>query len=324
MNAKQAVPGGLTVGFDIGGTNARAAVVDARGEIRDVRATATPHDGDALTATIVGTVEQLRQQYEIDAVGVALAGFLDPECEFVRFAPHLAWRDDQPVRRELEAAIGLPVRLEHDANAAAWGEYKYGAAREMDTWVFFAVGTGIGATLMHHGEIYRGAFGTAPEFGHITVVPDGRACSCGKQGCLERYASGTSLVDCAIDKATRGGYRHSGLYRAVVEKRATGHDIMQAARGGDELALAAVDSFATWLGRGLAMVADILDPAQIVLGGGVSEDADLFLADAVASMEENIVGAAYRPHPEISCAELGSRAGMIGVADLAREQLQGK
>ena len=179
----------------------------------------------------------------------------------------------------------------------------------------------IGATLMHRGEIYRGAFGTAPEFGHITVVPGGRACSCGKQGCLERYASGTSLVDCAIDIATKGSFKDSGVYRAVVEKRASGHDIMAAARDGDQLGLAALESFSTWLGRGLAIVADVLDPAQIVLGGGVSEDADLFLLSAQRSMEANIVGAGYRPLPEILCAELGSRAGMIGVADLARELL---
>lgn len=311
----------MTVGFDIGGTNARAAVVDAGGTIVESLNTRTPHDVEGLTSTIVDMVGQLRARHDIAAVGVAVAGFLDPSCEVVRFAPHLAWRDDQPVRRDLAAAIGLPVRLEHDANSAAWGEYRYGAGRELDTWVFFAVGTGIGATLMHNGEIYRGAFGTAPEFGHITVVPGGRACSCGKQGCLERYASGTSLVDCAVDIATRGSFKDSRVYREVVEKRASGHDIMAAARDGDELGLAALDSFSTWLGRGLAIVADVLDPAQIVLGGGVSDDADLFLGAARASMEANIVGAGYRPLPEILCAELGSRAGMIGVADLARELL---
>lgn len=311
----------MTVGFDIGGTNARAAVVDAGGTIVESLTTRTPHDAEGLTSTIVDMVGQLRARHDIAAVGVAVAGFLDPSCEVVRFAPHLAWRNDQPVRRDLAAAIGLPVRLEHDANSAAWGEYRYGAGRELDTWVFFAVGTGIGATLMHNGEIYRGAFGTAPEFGHITVVPGGRACSCGKQGCLERYASGTSLVDCAIDIATRGSFKDSRVYREVVEKRASGHDIMAAARDGDELGLAALDSFSTWLGRGLAIVADVLDPAQIVLGGGVSDDADLFLGAARASMEANIVGAGYRPLPEILCAELGSRAGMIGVADLARELL---
>ena len=283
----------MTVGFDIGGTNARAAVVDAGGTIVESLTTRTPHDAEGLTSTIVDMVGQLRARHDIAAVGVAVAGFLDPSCEVVRFAPHLAWRNDQPVRRDLAAAIGLPVRLEHDANSAAWGEYRYGAGRELDTWVFFAVGTGIGATLMHNGEIYRGAFGTAPEFGHITVVPGGRACSCGKQGCLERYASGTSLVDCAIDIATRGSFKDSRVYREVVEKRASGHDIMAAARDGDELGLAALDSFSTWLGRGLAIVADVLDPAQIVLGGGVSDDADLFLDAARASMEANIVCLLY-------------------------------
>ncbi|MCP1386736.1 ROK family protein [Corynebacterium sp. TA-R-1] len=312
----------LTVGFDIGGTNTRAAVVDADGEILDVRSRPTPHGSEELEEAVVGMVADLRRDYDVAAVGMAIAGFLDPECEIVRFAPHLPWRADRPVRRELEDAIGLPVRLEHDANAAAWGEYKFGVAKDAETWVFFAVGTGIGATLMHRGEIYRGSFGTAPEFGHITVVQGGRVCSCGKKGCLERYASGTSLLDCAVEKATMGKYQECGLYRKVVDKRATGRDVMVAAREGDELGLAALSSFATWLGRGLSIVADVLDPALIVLGGGVSEDADLFIDEARESLAANIVGAGYRPVPEVLQAELGPQAGMIGVADLARERIR--
>lgn len=310
----------LTVGFDIGGTNTRAGVVTPEGEVLDVRSAHTPQDADELTATIVGMVDELRAEYDIAAVGLAIAGFLDPGCEVVRFAPHLPWRDDRPVRAELEAALGLPVRLEHDANSAAWGEYRFGAAIDAETWVFFAVGTGIGATLMHRGEIYRGAFGTAPEFGHLTVVPGGRVCSCGKKGCLERYASGTSLVDCAVEKATQGRYVDCALYRKVVDKRANGQDVMAAAREGDELGLAALSSFATWLGRGLSIVSDVLDPSLIVIGGGVSADADLFLEAARKEMEANIVGAGYRPVPQVLCAELGPQAGMIGVADLARER----
>lgn len=308
----------LTVGLDIGGTNTRAAAVDANGNVVAVRSGDTPHTGEELTAAIVGMVSQLRAEHDISAVGVAIAGFLDPECEVVRFAPHLAWRNDAPVRKELEDAIGLPVRLEHDANAAAWGEYRYGVAQEAETWVFFAVGTGIGATLMHRGEIYRGSFGTAPEFGHITVVPGGRVCSCGKKGCLERYASGTSLVDCAVERATQGEFTECALYRKVVDKRANGHDVMAAARAGDPLGIAALDSFGTWLGRGLSIVADVLDPALIVLGGGVSADADLFLDTARKEMKTNMVGAGYRPVPEVVPAKLGPQAGMIGVADLAR------
>lgn len=316
-----ALASGLTVGFDIGGTNTRAAVVSEQGEVLASRSRATPHGADDLDHAIVDMVAELRTEYEVAAVGVAIAGFLDPACEIVRFAPHLPWRDDRPVRRELEAVIGLPVCLEHDANAAAWGEYQYGAAQTAQTWVFFAVGTGIGATLMHNGEIYRGSFGTAPEFGHITVVPGGRVCSCGKKGCLERYASGTSLVDCAVEKATEGRYTECGLYRRVVDKRATGRDVMSAAREGDALGKAAVDSFATWLGRGLSIVADVLDPALIVLGGGVSADADLFLDQARDGMAASMVGAGFRPVPELRTAELGPDAGMIGVADLARASL---
>ena len=312
----------LTVGFDIGGTNIRAGVVTGDGEIIDVRSTQTPQDAAELECAITNLVEHLRADHEIAAVGVAVAGFLDPQCETIRFAPHLPWRDDAPVRRILQDKIGLPVRLEHDANSAAWGEYRFGAARSADTWVFFAVGTGIGATLMHRGEIYRGSFGTAPEFGHLTVVPGGRVCSCGKHGCLERYASGTALVDTAVEVASAGGYKLCGLYRSVVDKRATGHDVMQAARRGDPLGRAAVDAFADWLGRGLSIVADVLDPELIVLGGGVSSDADLFLERSREVMSRDMVGSGYRPLPTVLCAERGPEAGMLGVADLAREMVQ--
>ncbi|WP_297850723.1 ROK family protein [uncultured Corynebacterium sp.] len=308
----------LTIGFDIGGTNTRAGVVDADGVVVDTVATRTPEDEEGLTRAIVDLVGQLRSHHEVDAVGLAIAGFLDPACEVVRFAPHLPWKDNEPVRDVLQDALGLPVRLEHDANSAAWGEYRFGAAKDAETWVLFAVGTGIGATLMHHGEIYRGSFGTAPEFGHLTVVPGGRACSCGKRGCLERYASGTALVDTAVEIAERGGFRDCGLYRRVVDKRASGTDVVAAARKGDELGIATMKHFAQWLGQGLSIVCDVLDPELIVLGGGVSRDADLFIDAAREGMEAGVVGAGFRPTPRLETAELGAQAGMIGVADLAR------
>ena len=314
----------LTIGFDIGGTNTRAGVVDEGGRVLDVESTRTPHTPEGLRHAIVGMVDTLRHRSPagaIGSVGLAVAGFLDPECEVVRFAPHLPWQDNEPVRKILQDELGLPVRLEHDANAAAWGEYRFGAAQDAKTWVLFAVGTGIGATLMHNGEIYRGAFGTAPEFGHVTVVPGGRACSCGKQGCLERYASGTALVDTAVEIATKGGFESCELYRKAVDKRATGNDVVAAARAGDALGLATMDHFAMWLGQGLSLVCDVLDPELIVLGGGVSRDADLFLDTAQQTMARSVVGAGFRPLPALLTAVLGSQAGMIGVADLARHQM---
>lgn len=182
---------GLTIGFDIGGTNLRAAVINPAGEIVDSTSVPTAREAQTLEDDIVRCVDNLAASHDIEAVGLALAGFLDPECEVVRFAPHLPWRN-APVREILSRRLDVPVRLEHDANSAAWGEWRFGAGRGAKDWVFFAVGTGIGATLFTDGTIYRGAFGTAPEFGHLVVSPGGRLCSCGKRGCLERYASGTA------------------------------------------------------------------------------------------------------------------------------------
>jgi len=293
-----------TVGFDIGGTQCRAALVTESGEILEQRSVPTPRTADALEDTIAALVDELRP-HEPGAVGLAVAGFLDPQREIVRFAPHLPWRDT-PVRARLQERLGLPVAMEHDANSAAWGEYRFGSAQGAGTWVFFTVGTGIGAALMIDGRIFRGAFGTAPEFGHLTVVPDGRRCACGKRGCLERYASGTALADTAQAHGMPPGL--------------SGHAIMTAARSGDERARAVLADFAGWLGQGLSIVADVLDPELIVLGGGVAADADLFLAGAVEEMGRSIVGAGHRRLPVVGTAELGANAGMIGVSDLARTE----
>lgn len=299
----------LAIGFDIGGTNVRASVVNADGQVIDTRAVPTAKTAADLEDSIEKLVLELREDHEVTAVGLAVAGFIDPTCTTVRFAPHLPWRD-APVRKNIEERIGMPVRLEHDANSAAWGEARFGAGRDAKDWVFFAVGTGIGATLMSEGEIYRGAFGTAPEFGHLSVVPNGRPCSCGKNGCLERYASGTALPDTAVELRPQ--------FDSLLPEVPTGEEIVAAARHGDPLAQAVMADFGTWLGKGLAMVCDVLDPELIVLGGGVSREADLFLGQAFQGMQENIVGAGYRQVADVKVAVLGSQAGMIGAADLAR------
>ncbi|WP_373566878.1 ROK family protein [Corynebacterium kozikiae] len=303
----------LTVGIDIGGTNMRAGVVSPQGEILDSRQRPTESTTEALDKGIVELVEQLQREYPVEAVGIAVAGFLDPECETVRFAPHLPWRD-RPARAILAEKLGLPVRLEHDANAAAWGEYQFGAAQGEDNWVLFAIGTGIGATVMTGGEIYRGAFGTAPEFGHLTVVRDGRECACGKRGCLERYCSGTALETSARE-ILAASERPSSL-RGV--SRLSGKTVMEHARAGDPLALEVFAEFSSWLGQALSIVADVLDPGLILIGGGLSDAQDLYFEPARKAMAQQIVGAGYRPLPDVSVAKLGGDAGMIGVSDLAR------
>ncbi|WP_080794042.1 ROK family protein [Corynebacterium pacaense] len=312
-------PDRLAVGFDIGGTNMRAGVIDAKGHIVESLSAPSPQTTEAMEAGIADLVARLRENHEIEAVGLALAGFLDPSCEYVRFAPHLPWRDE-PVRARLEGLLGLPVRLEHDANSAAWGEHRYGSAQGTENWVLFAIGTGIGAALIDDGRIYRGAFGTAPEFGHIRVVPGGRPCACGKQGCLERYCSGTALVDTALELSGTGDFGSSTIKSLIRSdaSRLKGKMITEAAREGDRLALAVLEDFSLWLGEALSIVADVLDPGLIVIGGGVSRDSDLFLPLATEHFGTRVVGAGYRPLAPVVPARLGADAGMIGVADLAR------
>lgn len=308
----------LTIGIDIGGTNLRAAVVDPDGQVLEVEQLPTPSTVDSLETAIAHAVGILRSRHTVGAVGLAVAGFVTADQERVRFAPHLPWRD-RDVRDRLTRRLGLPVVLEHDANAAAWGEEILGPGRDAATWALFAVGTGIGGALVTEGQIYRGSYGAAPEFGHLTVVPGGRACPCGKRGCLERYCSGSALETTALEFIATGRHPDSmlaGIFHSRPEE-ITGRSVVRLARDGDPLAMEVIDDFALWLGRGLSAVQEILDPELIVLGGGVSADADLYLPGARAEMEASVVGSGFRPMARVEAASLGSEAGMIGVALLA-------
>ncbi|WFR70840.1 ROK family protein [Prescottella defluvii] len=313
----------LTVGVDVGGTSIRASVVDGDGEVLDVTHVPTPHSEDALEHGIDRAVRELANRHDVAAVGLAVAGFVDSDRTTVRFAPHLPWVD-APVARSLGNRLGLPVILEHDANAAAWAEWSFGAAAGGRNVVVVAIGTGIGAALLINGGLYRGSFGVALELGHLQVVPEGRACACGKRGCWERYCSGTALVDTALELLAEDPSASTVLARdvAVDPGTLTGRRIAAAASDGDSLALATFADFAKWLGVGLATVSDVFDPDLIVICGGVGSSAPLFLDDAREHYARLVTGSGHRPLARIRHTLLGEAAGMIGAADLARASLR--
>ncbi len=310
----------LTVGVDVGGTNIRAGVVDAQGAVRDTARVPTPRSEAALEAGLAGVVAELADRHPVGAVGLALAGFITPDRRSVRFAPHLSWRD-APVADRIAERVRLPVVVEHDANAAALAERRFGAAAGASPVVFVAIGTGIGSALLVDGEIYRGAYGVAPELGHLRLVPDGRDCPCGKSGCWERYCSGTALATTAVELLARDPARSPLLGRLVAGDpgQVTGQRVAAAAREGDPVARAAVAELARWLGEGLALVADVFDPELVVIGGGVSESAPLFLDAAREHYAARLTGAGRRPLARVRTAELGSAAAVVGAAELARE-----
>ena len=173
---------------------------------------------------------------------------------------------------------------------------------------------------MLNGELHRGAFGVAAEIGHMRVVPDGRLCGCGNRGCWEQYASGTALVRDTRDQARQG----SLIARSLVDRAGgdvegiTGPLITEAARDGDPFAQEQLASLGRWVGEGIASLTAVLDPAVVVLGGGVSEAGDLLLEPVRSHFRANLTGRSYRPALEVRAARLGNKAGMIGAADLAR------
>lgn len=308
-----------TVGIDVGGTSIRAAVVDADGQVLDTVHAPTPQSARALEKSLDRAVRELSERHRIGAVGLAVAGFITSDRTTVRFAPHLPWVN-KPVARDLSERLGLPVILEHDANAAMWAEYKFGSAAGGHVVVLIAIGTGIGAALLVEGELYRGSHGVAPELGHVQVVPDGRPCACGKRGCWERYCSGTALADTAIELLAANPSESAIMAREVVRDPGslTGRRVAGAAKDGDRVALRAMADFARWLGIGLAIVHDIYDPDLVVVAGGVSSSAPLFLDEARELYSGLVTGAGHRPLARIRTTQLGEAAAMIGAAELAR------
>ena len=310
----------LAVGIDVGGTKIAGGVVDENGAILATARRVSPAtDTEAIERNIEDLVDELRGSFDISAVGIGAAGFVDSTRSTVLFAPNLAWRDE-PLRADLEKRIGLPVVVENDANAAAWGEFTYGAGEDVSDSLLVTLGTGVGGGIVLNGELHRGAFGVAAEIGHMRVVPDGRLCGCGNRGCWEQYASGTALVRDTRDQARQG----SLIARSLVDlaggdvEGITGPLITEAARDGDPFAQEQLASLGRWVGEGIASLTAVLDPAVVVLGGGVSEAGDLLLEPVRNHFRANLTGRSYRPALEVRAARLGNKAGMIGAADLAR------
>jgi glucokinase len=190
----------------------------------------------------------------------------------------------------------------------------------VDDLLLVTVGTGVGGGLVLDGSLYRGAFGVGAEIGHMRVVPDGLRCGCGNRGCFEMYASGSALV-----REARAAARAGSLLAADLVDRAggdvdavTGPLITAAARDGDTFALEQLASLGRWLGEGIASLAAVLDPAVVVIGGGVSAAGDLLLDPVRRAFAAQLTGRGHRPTLEIRKARLGNRAGMIGAADLTR------
>jgi glucokinase len=318
------VSGQLAVGIDIGGTKVAGGLVDEQGAVVGRARRDTPHRSKSpgvVEDTIVEVVTELLDAAPSPVVGVGIgaAGFVAADRKTVAFAPHLSWRDE-PLEANLQRRVPVPISVDNDANAAAWAEWRFGAAQGESHVVMVNLGTGIGGALILDGAIMRGRFGIAGEFGHMQVVPGGQRCECGNKGCWEQYASGNALVREARTLMTANSPMATDLLDRVDGDPGalTGPMITQAAREGDPTATELLTEIGQWLGIGIANLAAAFDPGVFVIGGGVSAAGDLLLDPARTTFRRHLTGRGYRPEARIVAAALGNDAGLIGAADLAR------
>ncbi len=310
-----------TIGIDVGGTKVLGGVVNERGEILASARRDTPREGgQALTQAIADVANELNREFAAQSIGISAAGFISSDRQTILATPNIAGWNGVNLDRELTQILGKRIVLENDANAAAWGEFKFGAGRGRNDLMMLTLGTGVGGGLILGGALFRGAFGIGAELGHIRIVPEGHLCGCGIRGCLEQYASGSALMRHTREaiSASPDIARHLLARGAGPWQRIKGQHISAAARDGDPVALAAFNTMAGYLGAGLATLCAVIDPSCIVLGGGVIDAGEIFLKPTREAALRLIPFSGKHPYPEIIAAELGNNAGLVGVADLSR------
>lgn len=312
----------LAIGVDVGGTKVLAAAIDTDTPTKILRAHRVPTPpGTGVIDAITELVARLQDEATaaghgpVVGVGVGLPGLVAPDGVLLG-APHLPDLVGLPLRSTLATTIGLPVTLDNDANCAAWAEVVCGVGRGTSEVLVVTLGTGIGGGLVIDGTLRHGAHGAAGEPGHMVIDPNGPPCPCGRRGCWERYASGSGL-GLLGQVAAAAGEAPALLARAGSADAVRGEDVVAAAREGDRGARAVIESFADWLGMGLANLVTLLDPELVVVGGGLADVADLFVDRARQAMVAQALGAPTRPPARLEIATLGSDAGVIGAALVA-------
>ncbi|MFC6207982.1 ROK family glucokinase [Levilactobacillus tongjiangensis] len=311
------------IGIDLGGTTTKMAFLSTNGDILTKWSIPTDikDEGSHIVPNIIDSINQhiTNSEFSKDdflGIGMGTPGSVDIENGTVIGAFNLNWKKRQQVRDQIQAGIGLQFILDNDANVASLGEYWKGAGEKDKDVVFVTLGTGVGGGVIAGGHLLHGINGGAGELGHVTVQPNGYLCTCGKRGCLEQYASATGVVHVAADMAK--DFMGTSRLKEMEDNQesVTSKMVFYLADNGDILANQVVDRVTFYLGLALANVANILNPANIIIGGGVSNAGNTLLQPTTRYFQENAFPA-VRDSTKIRLAQLGNDAGVIGAASLA-------
>lgn len=312
-----------TIGIDLGGTNIKGGVCDERGALLTRQSIETEADRgvEHVLQRMAGLVEELLRatglgRTEVAGVGVGAPGPMSHARGIVYSAPNLPGFVDVPLREQFAALTGLRVVLENDANAAAFGEFGAGAGKEVRTLVMLTLGTGIGGGVVLDGKLWRGCFDNAGEVGHMIIVPGGRPCPCGQRGCFERYASANAVAE-RLCEAVRGGEDSALGTRVAAGETLDARDVRAAADQGDTLAARIWDETCFYLALGIVNLRHLINPELVVLAGGLINAGPRLLEPVQAHFERQSWTIAPDA-PRIAPATLGTDAGTIGAAMLAR------
>jgi glucokinase len=303
-------------GLDVGGTKVLGVAVDLAEPtvVLAEERIPTPSGSDGLMdalAELAGRLDGAAGRAA--AVGVGVPGLVDHHG-VLRTGPHLPGIRGLPIADLLAGRLGRPVAVDNDANCHALAEARVGAVRGARDALVVTFGTGIGAGIIVRGSLLEGASGFAGEAGHMVVDPLGPPCPCGRRGCWERLASGSGLSRLARDAAYAGRIDDVIALAGGDPEAVRGEHVTEAARAGSDGALEVIDELARWIARGLANLANVLDPGVIVLGGGLIGAADLLLEPVRDAFAVRVIAGELRPEIPIVAAALGERAGAIGAA----------
>lgn len=313
----------LVLGLDFGGTKLAAGLVDATaGRVLAARRQPTETaSAEQALATMLAMAHALLSEIAapVEGVGINFGGPVDARRGVVLRSNHVAGWDEFPLVERVGAALGLPARLENDANGQALAEARYGAGRGSAALVYLNIGTGIGAGVVLDGRLFTGAHGLAGELGHMTIRPGGPRCPCGRDGCLEALCAGPALARRARERLallTSAERQAAALVRCAGSLAAvSGRQITALAGEGDPLALAIIDAVLADLALGLANIATVLDPDVIVLGGGAAAYGPRQLERLRALLRERSF-APLANVTRVAPAQLGANAGILGGAAL--------
>jgi len=300
------------IGIDLGGTNLKLGLVSADGQILDRLTTPTEADEgpDHVLQRMAQAVRDLATQAGIElgkvaAVGVGAPGLVHWDAGVVRFAPNLKGWVNVPVRDTLHEKLGMPVNLENDANAAAYGEFRCGAGRDVQTMFLLTLGTGVGGGIVIDGRLFRGTSDTGAELWHTIVQHGGRLCGCGNRGCLEAYASATAVVA----RFRADADEVSPLAR---RENLTCEDVFKAV-GTDKPAARIVEETAEYLAVGIASIMHVLNPEMVALTGGMMGAGDAFLERVQHHVRQTAFESTWKAC-QVRWSTLGGDAGILGAA----------